>query len=160
MSKTWNIIKTVLVWLLVALAVFMMVFTIISVSTFNRNDRSLFGYRIYIVNSDSMSKTDSDAGDLIFVKEVDPATLVEGDVISFVSRIQTVMGIPLPIRSAAWQRMLQGIPALSPTVLPRIRMTKPSSPSPMCSVNIRVRSPDWVSSSVSLKQPPVISYAF
>ena len=69
-----------------ALAVFMMVFTVISVTTFNRNDRDLFGYKAYIVNSDSMSKTDFNAGDLIFVKEVDPSTLKEGDIITFMSQ--------------------------------------------------------------------------
>lgn len=86
MKKALNIIKTTLVWLLVALAVFMMIFTIISVTTFNRNDRDLFGYKAYIVNSDSMAKTDFDAGDLIFVKEVDPSTLKEGDIITYMSQ--------------------------------------------------------------------------
>ncbi len=86
MKKALNIVKTTLVWLVVALAVFMMIFTVISVTTFNRNDRNLFGYRAYIVNSDSMSKTDFDAGDLIFVKQVDPSTLVEGDIITYISQ--------------------------------------------------------------------------
>lgn len=86
MKKVLNIIKTIIVWLVVALAVFMMIFTIISVNTFNRNDRNLFGYRAYIVNTDSMSKTDFDAGDLIFVKEVDPSTLEEGDIITYISQ--------------------------------------------------------------------------
>ena len=86
MKKALKIIKTTMVWLVVALAVFMMIFTIISVTTFNRNDRSLFGYKAYIVNSDSMSKTDFDAGDLIFVKETDPSTLEKGDIITFMSQ--------------------------------------------------------------------------
>ena len=86
MKKALAIIKTALVWLVVALAVFMMIFTVISVTTFNRNDRNLFGYRAYIVNSDSMSKTDFDAGDLIFVKQVDPTTLATGDIITYVSQ--------------------------------------------------------------------------
>ena len=85
-KKALNIIKTTLVWLIVALAVFMMIFTIISVTTFNRNDRDLFGYRAYIVMSDSMSATDFDAGDLILVKEADPYTLQAGDIISFISQ--------------------------------------------------------------------------
>lgn len=86
MKKALSIIKTTLVWLVVALAVFMMIFTVISVTTFNRNDRDLFGYKAYIVNTDSMSKTDFNAGDLIFVKEVDPSTLKEGDIITFMSQ--------------------------------------------------------------------------
>ena len=56
----------------------MMVFTIVSVTTFDRNDRALFGYKMYIVRSDSMSATDFKAGDLILVRSVDPATLQEG----------------------------------------------------------------------------------
>jgi signal peptidase len=86
MSKTLNIVKNVLVWLVIAVAVLMMIFTIVSVSTFNRNDRSLFGYKMYIVNSDSMAATDFKAGSLILVKEVDPATLKEGDIITFLSQ--------------------------------------------------------------------------
>ena len=86
MKKALNVMKKILVWFVVIVAVSMMIFTIISVRTFNRNDRNLFGYRIYIVNTDSMSATDFDAGDLIFVKETNPAKLKEGDIISFVSQ--------------------------------------------------------------------------
>lgn len=86
MKKVINIVKNILVWLVVILAVGMMIFTIISVTTFNRNDRHLFGYRAYVVTSDSMSKTDFDAGDLILVKNVDPATLKEGDIITYMSQ--------------------------------------------------------------------------
>lgn len=86
MKKVINIIKKILVWIVVIVAVSMMIFTIVSVSTFNRNDRHLFGYRAYIVLSDSMSKTDFDAGDLVLVKEVDPSTLKEGDIISYISQ--------------------------------------------------------------------------
>ena len=86
MKKVFNIIKTVLAWLVVVLAVSMMLFTVISVTTFNRNDRQLFGYKMYIVNSDSMAATDFKAGSLILVKEVDPSTLQEGDIITFMSQ--------------------------------------------------------------------------
>lgn len=86
MKKTLEIIKNVLVWLVVALAVFMTVFTIISVSFFDRNDRDLFGFKAYIVLSDSMSATDFDAGDIALVREVDPTTLQEGDIISYISQ--------------------------------------------------------------------------
>ena len=83
--KALKIIRSIFVWLMVALAVFMMIFTIVSVSTFDRADRNLFGYKAFIVLSDSMSKTDFDAGDLVLVKEVDPSTLKEGDIISYTS---------------------------------------------------------------------------
>ena len=84
--KVLKIIRSIFVWLMVALAVFMMIFTIVSVSTFDRADRNLFGYKAFIVLSDSMSKTDFNAGDLVLVKEVDPSTLKEGDIIAYTSQ--------------------------------------------------------------------------
>lgn len=84
--KVLKVIRNVAVWLVVALAAGMMIFTIVSVSTFDRNDRSLFGYKAFIVLTDSMSKTDFDAGDLVLVKEVDPSTLKEGDIIAYISQ--------------------------------------------------------------------------
>ena len=86
MKKTLNIIKDVLVWTIFAIAVAMMIFTIISVNTFDQNNRSLFGYKAYTVRTDSMKATDFDSGDLVFVKNVDPDTLVDGDIIAFISQ--------------------------------------------------------------------------
>ena len=86
MKKVINIVKNIVVWLVVIVAVCMMIFTIVSVTTFNRNDRHLFGFRAYVVTSDSMSKTDFEAGDLILVKKVDPSTLKEGDIITYMSQ--------------------------------------------------------------------------
>ena len=84
--KVLKVIRNIVVWLMVVLAVCMMIFTIVSVSTFDRADRSLFGFKAFIALSDSMSKTDFDAGDLVLVKEVDPSTLKEGDIISYTSQ--------------------------------------------------------------------------
>ena len=70
MKKILSIMQKVLVSILVVAAVSMMIFTIISVSTFDRSNRELFGYKAFIVLSDSMSKTDFSAGDLIFVRSV------------------------------------------------------------------------------------------
>ena len=86
MKKVLNIIKNIFVWLMVALAVCMMIFTVVSVNTFDRSDRSLFGFKAFIVLPDSKRKTDFDAGDLVLVKEVDPATLKEGDIIAYTSQ--------------------------------------------------------------------------
>lgn len=86
MKKTFNIIKNVVIWLIFAIAVAMMIFTIVSVNTFDQNNRSLFGYKAFTVRTDSMKATDFDSGDLIFVKSVDPATLNEGDIIAFTSQ--------------------------------------------------------------------------
>ena len=50
MKKAINILKTTFVWLVILLAISMMIFTVVSVTTFNRNDRDIFGYKMYIVN--------------------------------------------------------------------------------------------------------------
>lgn len=86
MKRAWKIISTILVWLVVVVAVAMMIFTIVSVNTFDRNDRDIFGYRCYIVLSDSMSKTHFNAGDLVLIKNVDVTTLEPGDVIAYQSQ--------------------------------------------------------------------------
>lgn len=86
MKRSLKIAANVLSWAFVVMAVAMMIFTIVSVSVFNSTERSLFGYKAFIVLSDSMSKTDFDAGDVVLVKEVDPATLKEGDIISYTSQ--------------------------------------------------------------------------
>ena len=95
MKKVLNIISSILIWFVVIVAVAMMIFTIVSVNTFDRNDRSIFGFRAYIVLSDSMAATDFSAGDLVLVKQVDPTTLEPGDIISYQSQntenyVQTV----------------------------------------------------------------------
>ena len=83
--KLWKVFRTILVWLVVLLAVFMMVFTIVSVTTFNSSQRTLFGYRALIVMSDSMSATDFSAGDLVLTRYVEPDTLQPGDIIAYSS---------------------------------------------------------------------------
>lgn len=94
MKKVLNTVKTVLVSVLAVIAVCMLVFTIVSVTTFDRTDRDIFGYSAYIVLTDSMSLSPMnandeihfDAGDLIITKYVDPGTLQEGDIITFISQ--------------------------------------------------------------------------
>lgn len=86
MEKALKITKVVLTWVVVVFTVAMMIFTIISVSTFDKNDRSLFGFKFFIVQTDSMAATDFDAGDIVISKEVETKTLVEGDIITFISQ--------------------------------------------------------------------------
>lgn len=86
MKKTLGVIKSVITWLLLIFAVAIMLFTFISSSTLDKGNRSIFGYKGYIVLSDSMKSTDFEAGDVVVVKEVDPSTLKEGDIITFVSK--------------------------------------------------------------------------
>lgn len=83
MKRVLAILKNVLVALIVAAALCMMIFTIFSVATFDREDRSLFGYQAFIVLSDSMSATDFSAGDLVLTHRVDPSTLQPGDIIAY-----------------------------------------------------------------------------
>lgn len=86
MKNAWNVISNCLIGLMAVVAVSMMIFTVVSVTTFDRSDRSIFGYRMLVVLSDSMSATDFNAGDLIFVKETDPKTLKAGDIIAYISQ--------------------------------------------------------------------------
>lgn len=93
-KKILNIALKVVTWLLVAFTVFMMIFTIVTVTTVDRNDRSIFGVKFYIVQTDSMSLSENNkdmdvhfnAGDIVIIKNVDdPRALQAGDVIAFMS---------------------------------------------------------------------------
>ena len=97
-KKVLNIISKVFTWIIIAFTIITVVFTLVTVSTVGdkkKNDApSVFGYKFYIVLSDSMSKSELNAhmkvhfnaGDLIVVKEVaDKSTLKEGDIIAFKS---------------------------------------------------------------------------
>ena len=93
-KKILNIALKALTWLLVAFAVFMMVFTVVTVTTVDKNDRSIFGVKFYIVKTDSMSLSENNkdmdvhfnAGDIVIIKNVkDASSLQAGDVIAFLS---------------------------------------------------------------------------
>jgi signal peptidase I len=100
-KKILGISAKVLSILIIAVTVFMMVFTIFSTLTFDRNDRNLFGIRFYVVLTDSMSPSENnkedkihfDAGDIVLIKNVkNKAALKEGDVIAFVSKNKPSFG--------------------------------------------------------------------
>ena len=86
MNKTWETVKKVFTAIVAVFAVLMMIFTVVSATTFNRNDRNLLGFKAFIVLSDSMKATDFASGDVVFVKSVDPTTLEVGDIIAFSSQ--------------------------------------------------------------------------
>ena len=86
MKKFWRGLQTAFLVLLTALTVFAVLVTLITVGTVDKEDRSFLGFRIYTVLSDSMKATDFAAGDMIVVQKVDPNTLKEGQIISFISR--------------------------------------------------------------------------
>ena len=94
-KKVVGIVSKVFTWIIIAITVFMMIFTIFSTLTFDKNDRNLFGIRFYIVLSDSMSPSENNkddkihfnAGDIVLSQTVkDPTKLQPGDVISFISQ--------------------------------------------------------------------------
>ncbi len=100
-KKAISIISKVLSWIIISITVLMMVFTLFSTLTFDRNDRNLFGFRFYVVLSDSMSLSENNkdekvhfnAGDIVITKSVKDATAIEdGDVISFISQSSTNYG--------------------------------------------------------------------
>ena len=75
MKQTLSKILRVVTTVLMVASICIMLFTVVSVLTFNRTDRQLFGYRAFIVLSDSMSATDFSAGDLVLTRpRCSPAT--------------------------------------------------------------------------------------
>ena len=93
-KKILNIFVKIATWILVAFTVFMMIFTIVTVTTVDKNERSIFGYKFYIVKTDSMSLSEKNAdldvhfnaGDIVVIKNAqDPRSLQAGDVIAFMS---------------------------------------------------------------------------
>jgi len=83
-KKIWNVVSTVLVVLIVLCAVFLM-------------GSRLMGYACYNVISPSM-EPEYMVGDLIYVKDVDPATIKEGDVITFVVNEDLIVGTHRVVR--------------------------------------------------------------
>lgn len=82
MKKAFSIAGKVLTILIAVFSVSIMIFTIVSVNTIGK-DAALFGYKPYIVTSNSMQDT-FQAGDLTVSKQVeDPAALEPGDIITF-----------------------------------------------------------------------------
>ena len=101
MKKVLNVALKVVTGLLVAFTVFMMLFTIITVTTVYKNDRAIFGTRFYIVQTDSMSLSENNkdmdvhfnAGDIILIKDVaDKNALQPGDIIAFISMNDESLG--------------------------------------------------------------------
>ena len=84
LKKIWNIVSTALVVLFVLCAVFLM-------------GSRLLGFQCYNVISPSM-EPEYLVGDLIYVKEVDPTTIKEGDVITFIVNEDLVVGTHRVVR--------------------------------------------------------------
>ena len=95
-KKICSVGLTIIAWLSFFAAVFLCVAVIFASlsSTDTSNGRPVFGHRLLIVNSDSMSKSELSqnepifftTNDLIVIKEIDnPSDIAVGDVITFIS---------------------------------------------------------------------------
>ena len=83
-KKIWNITSTVLVVVIVLCAVFLM-------------GSRLLGYRCFNIISPSM-EPEYGVGDLIYVKQVNPDSIKEGDVITFLVNEDLVVGTHRVVR--------------------------------------------------------------
>ena len=83
-KKVWNIISTILVVLVVLCAVFLM-------------GSRLLGFRCFNIISPSMEPKYC-VGDLIYVKQVNPESIQEGDVITFIVNEDLVVGTHRVVR--------------------------------------------------------------
>ncbi len=83
-KKIWNIVTTFCVVLVTFCAIFLM-------------GSRLMGFQCYNVISPSMEPKYS-VGDLIYVKKVDPNTIKEGDIITFVANEDLVVGTHRVVR--------------------------------------------------------------
>ena len=84
MKKALRIVGNILTALILIFALTVMSCTVVSVNTVNREEASIFGYKPYIVLSDSMQDT-FEVGDMVISKSVDVSTLEPGDIITFSS---------------------------------------------------------------------------
>ena len=98
---------------LAVLSVSILLFTLVSTLFLNRTDKEWFGYKAFIVLSDSMLATDFSAGDLVFVRHVDPGTLQPGDIIAFTSRNDSNYGDTVTHKIRALTTTADGAPGFT-----------------------------------------------
>ena len=80
LKRVGTIIISVILWLVILVAA-LYAFTTMAMKD-EQNVASILGYTPMVVESDSMSPTFS-KGDMIFIRKCDPASLKEGDIITF-----------------------------------------------------------------------------
>ena len=85
MKTVWKKVSDILAIIVTVFALCVMMLTILSITTVGRQSKSVLGFSLYVVTSDSMKATDFAAGDLIIVQQVDTKTLKSGDIISYIS---------------------------------------------------------------------------
>lgn len=110
--KTWNVISSILVALVVLLALLLV-------------GARLFGLQVYTVLSGSMEPT-YHTGSLIYVKKVDPYTIRDGQVITFMLDENTSSPTPAsPARSVKPSKAPQRRKFRSKTPEPRTPISAP-----------------------------------
>jgi len=82
-KKGLKIGRLVLTVLLFAFVLVIMVFTVLSVSFNKDSGKGIFGYKFFVVLSDSMKATNFKSGDLVIVKSADASSVKVGDIIAF-----------------------------------------------------------------------------
>lgn len=85
-KKPTKVIFQIVCWVVMIIALTTSILTVFSVVSSKNNGVTLFGYRVYVAQGDSMAKTHFQAGDVVISKQVDKNTLQQGDVITFVSK--------------------------------------------------------------------------
>ena len=93
-KKGLSIFLNIIAWISFVFALFMVSFTVLASHSGEQNAKEIFGVKVYIVSSNSMSKSESsaneeiffDAGDVILVKRPENVFSIKaGDVITFIS---------------------------------------------------------------------------
>ncbi len=92
-KKVFQTIQNTVAWMIVVLGICMMMIFLLFIQLIDHADRSLFGYSLFIAHAEFMGKTGFKAGDLVLLKQVDPATLQVGDIISYQSTAQENAGV-------------------------------------------------------------------
>ena len=105
MKRRWKVFREILMWCVVLLA---LVTVAVTLTTARKPDRSFFGWRAFVVLSDSMKATDFDAGDVVLVKKVNPETLRPGDIIAFRSADPDCFGDTITHKIRSVERTADG----------------------------------------------------
>ncbi len=90
MKRIKTVVKKVTTIILLIVAAFMLIFTIMAMNVNKDYDNGLMGYKFFVVLSDSM-KPKFQSGDIVITKVVNPDSLKEGDIITFYVRDGTVV---------------------------------------------------------------------
>lgn len=96
MNNFFNVISAVIT----IIAIITILFTVFSLFGGSENKKGIFGVKLFVIQTNSMSKKDCavksdvyfDAGDVVFIKNVNVESLVEGDVIAFISMNEESLG--------------------------------------------------------------------